>query len=126
MYLPPSPSPRPLVISKANGIRTPPVSARPSSVTPKPSPHEPIRASAGPSIVKRPVSAARAVNRYINYQIKYSSNNLFYFLECQKKKNRLKLIDDQFHLLIKKMKLKNVVKNLLNKEKHEKNKSEKK
>jgi len=57
-----------LIVSKANGAPSPPVSARPSSVTPKPSPQEPVRASGGPSIVKRPISAARAVNRYVKYQ----------------------------------------------------------
>jgi hypothetical protein len=52
-----------MIVSKANGIPT----SRPSSVTPKLSPQEPIRAFGGPSIVKRPVSAARAVNRYVKY-----------------------------------------------------------
>ncbi len=37
------------------------MSARPSSAAAKFSPQEPVRASVGPSIVKRPVSAARAV-----------------------------------------------------------------
>ncbi len=65
---PPSPSPRPLIIPKANIAPShQPVSARPSSAAPKPSPQEPIRASGGPLIVKRPVSAARVVNRYMKY-----------------------------------------------------------
>lgn len=55
-----------MIIPKPNGVPTPPplpVSARPSSIARKSSPQEPIKASVGPSIVKRPVSAARAVNR---------------------------------------------------------------
>jgi hypothetical protein len=60
----PSPSPRPLIVSKANGGPSPPVTARPKSVTPKASPQEPVKAAGVPSVVKRPVSAARSVNRY--------------------------------------------------------------
>ncbi|CAF3325181.1 unnamed protein product [Rotaria sp. Silwood1] len=62
---PPSPSPRPLIVPKAIGISPPraAVVANRISVVPKVSPQEPIKASRGPSIVKRPVSAARSVNR---------------------------------------------------------------
>ena len=60
----PSPSPRPLIVSKANGAPPPPpVSARPSSAAPRVSVQEPVKAVGVPSIVKRPVSAARSVNR---------------------------------------------------------------
>ncbi|CAF4355954.1 unnamed protein product, partial [Rotaria sp. Silwood2] len=62
---PPSPSPRPLIIPKPIGISPSRSAASINrvSVVPKVSPQEPIKVSRGPSIVKRPVSAARSVNR---------------------------------------------------------------
>jgi hypothetical protein len=60
----PPPSPRPLIVAKANGV--PPslrVSARPSSAAPRVSVQEPIKAVGVPSIVKRRASAVRSVNR---------------------------------------------------------------
>ncbi|CAF0887007.1 unnamed protein product [Rotaria sordida] len=62
---PPSPSPRQLIVPKAIGISPSRsvVAVNRVSVVPKVSPQEPIKVSRGPSIVKRPISAARAVNR---------------------------------------------------------------
>jgi len=55
-----------LVVPKGNGmVSSPPVSARPSLAAPKISPHEPVKASGGPAIVKRPTSGVRSVNRSV-------------------------------------------------------------
>ncbi|CAF0961113.1 unnamed protein product [Adineta steineri] len=60
-----SPSSRPLTVPKPNGIvpPPPPISVRRSSVAPRISPQEPVKASKGPIIAKRPNSAVRSVNR---------------------------------------------------------------
>lgn len=55
-----------MIVPKVTNMVPPlPSSARPSSAAPKASVHEPVKASGGPSINKRPISAIRSVNRYI-------------------------------------------------------------
>jgi len=59
-------NPSPSVVPKGNGmVSSPPVSARPSLAAPKISPHEPVKASGGPAIAKRPTSGVRSVNRSV-------------------------------------------------------------